>query len=98
MHKYQAARKSIPVKTEISAKKNTAAARKSGFWSVARPSEGTHVGRRMNVLYDQPRQWFTCEVIKESPQGVLTVRYDADGVEDEIDMNKPDFKSTCKFL
>ena len=52
----------------------------------------------MRVLYDQPRQWFTCEVIKESPQGVLTVRYDADGVEDEIDMNKPDFKSTCKFL
>lgn len=98
MHKYQAARKSIPVKTEISAEKNTAAARKTGFWSVARPSEGTHVGRRMRVLYDQPRKWFTCEVIKESPQGVLTVRYDADGVEDEIDMNKPDFKSTCKFL
>lgn len=98
MHKYQAARKSIPVKTEISAEKNTAAARKSDFWTVARPSEGTHVGRRMRVLYDQPRQWFTCEVIKESPQGVLTVRYDADGVEDEIDMNKPDFKSTCKFL
>jgi len=98
MHKYQAARKSIPVKTEISAEKNTAAARNSGFWTVARPSEGTHVGRRMRVLYDQPRQWFTCEVIKESPQGVLTVRYDADGVEDEIDMNKPDFKSTCKFL
>ena len=37
-------------------------------------------------------------MIKESPQGVLTVRYDADGVEDEIDMNKPDFKSTCRFL
>ena len=97
MHKYKAARKSIKDEPEISAKKNTGA-RKSGFWSVARPSEGTHVGRRMSVLYDQPRQWFTCEVIKESPQGVLTVRYDADGVEDEIDMNKPDFKSTCKFL
>ena len=98
MHKYQAARKSIKEEPEISAEKNTAAARKSDFWTVARPSEGTHVGRRMRVLYDQPRQWFTCEVIKESPQGVLTVRYDADGVEDEIDMNKPDFKSTCKFL
>ena len=97
MHKYKAARKSIKDEPEISAKKNTGA-RKSGFWMVARPSEGTHVGRRMSVLYDQPRQWFTCEVIKESPQGVLTVRYDADGVEDEIDMNKPDFKSTCKFL
>ena len=74
MHKYKAARKSIKDEPEISAKKNTGA-RKSGFWSVARPSEGTHVGRRMSVLYDQPRQWFTSEVIKESPQGVLTVRY-----------------------